>query len=167
LSKFDSDKGAIAGAYRFGAWYDRQPQERFEEETIANRHDQGYYLSFDQMFIKENKDSGDTQGLGAFTRYGYAEHGIADIKQFTSGGIQYQGLFENRDDDVIAAGIGYGTLPDNSEFTEDAETVYETYYNAQITKWLHVTPDLQYVHHPAEANATDAVVVGVRVQVTF
>jgi carbohydrate-selective porin OprB len=45
--------------------------------------------------------------------------------------------------------------------------VYEAYYNMQITKWLHVTPDIQYIRHPAEQDAADAVVVGLRAQMSF
>jgi porin len=166
LTKCDSDKGPLDGAYRFGAWYVNQPEEKFEEENV-NGEDSGFYMSFDQMLTKENKDANDSQGLASFARYGYADHGVTDVKQFISGGIQYQGLFEGRDDDVIAAAIGYGILPNNSEFTVDSETVYEAYYNAQITKWLYLTPDIQYIHHPAEADATDAVVIGARLQMFF
>jgi porin len=166
LSTLDSDNGPLAGAYRFGVWYDRLPKEMFEDEN-ANHEDNGFYMSFDQMVLKENRDADDSQGLGAFGRYGYADHGVTDVKQFISGGVQYAGLFEGRDDDIIALGIGYGILPNNGEFTVDSETVYEAYYNAQITKWLYVTPDIQYIHHPAEADATDALVIGARVQMFF
>jgi porin len=166
LPKFDSGNGPLDGAYRFGVWYDRLPKEILEDEN-ARREDTGFYLSFDQMLMNENKDANDSQGLGAFARYGYSNHASTDVKQFISGGVQYRGLFEGRDDDVIAAAIGYGILPDNGEFTKDSETVYEAYYNAQITKWLHLTPDIQYIHHPAEADATDALVIGARVLMFF
>jgi len=165
--QFESANGPLQGAYRIGVWYDPQSKERFESGNIK-RDDTGFYVSLDQTLIKENNAEDDTQGLGAFARYGYADKSVNEIARFISGGMQYQGLFEDRDDDVIAVGIGYGKVSDDSDPSVDAETVYEVYYNIQITKWLYLTPDVQYIQNPAGAgNPGDAIVVGLRAQMSF
>jgi porin len=48
------------------------------------------------------------------------------------------------------------------------ETVIEATYNAQITKCLHVQPDLQYIIRPdGTGDRGNAFVLGGRVSVTF
>lgn len=46
------------------------------------------------------------------------------------------------------------------------ELVVEAVYNAVLTPWLSVQPDLQYVVNPGgDAQLDDAVVVGLRVKI--
>jgi porin len=165
--EFQSSKGPLPGAYRVGFWYDPQKKERFIDQT-TKRDDNGLYLSFDQLLIRENTEPNDNQGLGLFGRYGYANGAVNTFTHFVSGGLSYQGLFEHREDDVLAAGLGYGTLTDKNGYETDSEIVYEAFYNAQVTKFLKVTPDIQYIHNPGGAgDVKDALVLGVRVQVIF
>ena len=80
------------------------------DSTNTHRDDVGFYLTCDQMLIKENSDSQDSQGLGAFLRYGYADSKRNDIADFWSIGFQYQGLIEGRDDDVLGVGFAKGVF---------------------------------------------------------
>ena len=51
---------------------------------------------------------------------------------------------------------------------KDNEEVLEVYYNAQITPWLNLSPSIQYISDPGGTNdAKDAVVFGLRAQITF
>ena len=44
----------------------------------------------------------------------------------------------------------------------------ETYYNIEITPWLHITPDLQVIVDPGGSDRHDvAVVYGLRAQINF
>ena len=46
------------------------------------------------------------------------------------------------------------------------EVVIETAYNAVLTEWLSVQPDLQYVMNPGgDAKFKNAIVVGLRVKI--
>ena len=84
--------------------------------------------------------------------------------------MQYQGLLEGRDDDVLGIGYSRGIFSDaaNSTYTANHEAVAEIYYNAQVTPWLQVGPDLQYIWNPGGSNSVkDAVVLGVRAQMSF
>lgn len=166
---FQSANGGLPGAYRVGVWYDPQPKARLDETRIY-RDDTGFYLSFDQMLSKENNDPDDTQGLGAFFRYGYASGRVNAVSNFFSGGIQYEGLFEGRDADVLGIGYAHGVLSDRSgsPFSEDFESVLEVYYAWKAAGWLTITPSVQYVTNPGGAGESkDAVVAGVRTLITF
>jgi porin len=165
----DSSKGPLQGAYRIGLWNDPQPKANSDSEK--NYHDDvGVYTTCDQMLAKENDNPQDSQGLGAFFRYGYADGKRNDLNQFWSAGVQYQGLFDGRDDDVLGAGFAHGTFSNaaSSTYTEDYESVIEVYYNAQITKWCSLSPSVQYVANPGGSSENrDAFIAGIRAQMTF
>lgn len=160
-----SPAGALAGAYRVGFWYDPQPKDRLDG-TGSRRDDIGLYVSCDQMLLRENRD--DEQGLGVFARWGMADADVNAIRQFVSVGAQYQGLIPGRHEDVLGLGVARGWLSDDADPRTDREIVLELYYNVQVAPWLSITPDVQYVCSPAgDAGAGDAMVVGVRIQVSF
>ena len=167
--RIDSANGRLQGAYRVGFWYDPQPKAH-SDTTKQYRDDAGFYISCDQLLVKENKDSEDTQGLGAFFRYGYAPDKTNDLADFYSFGFQYQGLFEGRDDDILGLGYAHGRFSDRADvtYTEDYESVAELYYSVPVTPWIVLTPSVQYVANPgANEDVRDAVVCGVRAMIAF
>ncbi len=167
--QMDSVNGPLQGTYRVGFWYDPQPKAH-SDTTKLYRDDNGFYISCDQMLTKENNDPEDTQGLGAFARYGYAPSKTNDLTNFYSFGVQYQGLFDGRDDDVLGLGYAHGCFSDKADitYTEDYESVAELYYSAQITPWMAISPSVQYVANTGgNEDVSDAVVCGVRAQITF
>jgi len=167
--QFGSANGPLQGAYRVGIWNDPQPKAN-SDRANADSDDVGIYLSFDQVLVKENADEEDTQGLGAFFRYGYAPSKRNDLTNFWSIGLQYQGLLDGRDDDVVGVGFAQGFYADSADATynNDYESVVEVYYNALVTPWLSISPNIQYVTNPGGVDGvSDAVVAGVRAQITF
>ena len=48
------------------------------------------------------------QGLGLFARWGWADDDAAELDCFWSVGLQYRGLIELRDDDVLGVGFASG-----------------------------------------------------------
>ncbi len=167
----DGPKGALAGNYRVGLWYDPQDKAYFSNANKTKRDDTGCYVSCDQLVYRENDESDDNQGLGVFGRYGWSgsETGPA-ITNFWSMGVQYEGLFEGRDEDVLGIGFAHGTFTDRDKvtFAQDYESVVELYYNARITSRLSAGPDIQYVKNPGGSqNAKDSFIIGVRAQMTF
>jgi porin len=168
-AEISSENGSLPGAYRVGLWND--PQPKANSDAVKNyRDDVGIYTSCDQMFHKENTDHQDTQGLGVFFRYGYAPSKTNDITNFLSFGFQYQGLFNGRDDDILGVAFARGFFCDSADaaYSDDYENAVELYYNAQLTEMFNVSPAVQYITNPGGGNASrDAVVLGVRVQMTF
>jgi len=165
--RWSSPNGPLQGAYRVGFWMDSGPVDRVDANG-AESDNMGLYLSMDQMFFKEIADADDSQGLGAFFRCGFADSDLNEIKASYSAGMQYQGLIPGRDDDVMAVGFATGALSAQGQHTHDNETVLETYYNIQLTPWLHLGPSLQIVFNPGgERNVRDAVILGFRCQMNF
>ncbi|MBA7629417.1 Porin B [subsurface metagenome] len=167
--QLDSAKGPLQGAYRVGFWADPRPKAH-SDTTNTYRNDVGFYLSFDQMLAKENSDPEDSQGLGTFFRYGYADSRKNDLTNFWSVGFQYQGLLEGRDDDVLGVGFAQGIFSDKASttYTNDYESVLELYYSVQVTPRLSLTPSIQYVTNPGgDRTTSDAIVLGVRLQMRF
>ena len=67
-------------------------------------------------------------------------------------------------------GFAYGIFSDSADttYTDDYENAFELYYNAQVAGGLNVSPSVQYITNPGGSKAvSDAVVLGVRVQMTF
>ncbi|MBN1391204.1 MAG: carbohydrate porin [Sedimentisphaerales bacterium] len=167
--QLDSAKGPLQGAYRLGLWYDPQPKAN-SDSANTSRDDVGFYVTCDQMLIKENDDPEDAQGIGAFFRYGHADSKRNDITDFWSFGFQYQGLFEGRDDDTLGLGFAQGFFSNHASltYTDDYESALELYYNARLTPWLNISPSIQYIANPGgNKSADDAVVLGVRTQMVF
>jgi len=169
----DSANGPMTGNYRVGLWIDGQDKARFSNENIY-RNDTGFYVSCDQMLCKETARAEDTQGLGAFCRYGYANSDLNEFGNFWSVGCQYQGLLDGRDNDVLALGFAQGIFSDRAGANEgngysgDCENALELYYSAQITPWLNLSPSAQYIANPGgNRQAKDAVICGLRAQMVF
>jgi len=166
VPRLPSRNGKLPGAYRIGLWYDPQPKDRFDGRGVK-RDDLSFYLSFDQMVLKENADEEDNQGLGFFARYGFADSDVNEINSFWSVGVQYQGALPTRDDDVLGFGVAQGRLTRAAGFTASHETAMELYYNAQVAPWLNITPSIQYIMNPGGERDDEAVVVGLRLQISF
>ncbi len=167
--QLSSADGPLQGAYRVGVWNDPQPKAN-SDASKNYRDDVGFYLSCDQVLRKESRDAEDTQGLGTFFRYGLADDRKNDISDFWSAGFQYQGLLDGRDNDVLGAGFAQGVFSNKASATyaADYESVFEAYYNVQVSPWWNVSPSVQYIANPGGAGAvSDAVVVGVRSQMAF
>jgi len=79
---------------------------------------------------------------------------------------------DSRPADRMGIGMWYNGLSDN--FTDLVEPVadlrdlwgVELYYNFEIEKWLHVTPDIQYIQNEWDDD-DNALVLGTRVVVDF
>jgi porin len=173
-----SPNGSLPGNYRFGFWYDPRVTNvfmntysgAFSQRTRGD--DVGFYTSMDQLVLKENADAKDKQGLGVFLRYGWNKRDINKISDFWSIGAQYQGLIPTRNNDVLAFGMNQSIL--SSQYRHelnpnaDRETVYELYYSIQITPWIFVTPDIQYITEPGGLSTVrDSLVGSIRVKINL
>ncbi|MDD5199898.1 MAG: carbohydrate porin [Terrimicrobiaceae bacterium] len=116
------------------------------------------------------------RGLGWFGRISFDPQDRNFVGFYFDTGLVYTGLIPGRDDDVIGVALGYADLTQGAaqtQFDEGArqagcEAVIEATYDAQITKWLHIQPDLQYIVRPdGNGDLGNALVLGGRVSVTF
>ena len=102
---------------------------------------------------------------------------VAIIPFQASGGIIYKGLLSGRPDDSVILGAAYGKFSRDfarsivltpQDQLADYEAVFELSYRIQLTKFFAVSPDLQWINHPAGTTEfKDALVAGLRINVTF
>jgi porin len=128
--------------------------------------------TFKTSIAKDNND----QGLGCFGRISFAPADRNFISFYFDTGLTYKGLIPSRDDDTLGVGFGYAQLSHGAQNTlsagdstpAGAEMVLELTYQTQLTHWLVVQPDLQYVIHPGgTSDPGNAFVIGARATVTF
>ncbi len=161
-----SPETELSSTYTLGLWYDPQPKS-YSGSDLEFRDDTGLYFNYDQKLLNENDD--DSQGLAMFFKYGYADKKKNDIHSYYSVGMQYQGLIDGRDDDVL--GIGYANLGltdlDGSDFHCHHEGIIETYYSLAICQQFTLSPDLQYIVNPDNGNLDNTLILGLRGQLNF
>jgi porin len=116
------------------------------------------------------------RGLGMFGRVSFAPTDRNFINFYFDTGLSYKGLIPTRDDDTLGIGFGYAQMSGGARNSlraqgstpGGAEMVAELTYQARVTRWLVVQPDLQYIIHPGGAtNVGNALVLGARAAVTF
>jgi len=116
------------------------------------------------------------QGLGWFGRIAFTKADRNFINFYFDAGLSYKGLIPGRDDDTLGLAFGYAQLSGGArnQVSESgmspigAEMVLEFTYQAQITNWLTIQPDLQYIINPGGAtDLQNTLVVGGRAAIVF
>ena len=86
--------------------------------------------------------------------WGVADEDTNPLNWSLAGGVGGRGLIPGREEDVFGIGYFYndlqqGDVVDRTLDLRSAEQGFEIFYEAQVTGWLHVTPDLQVNVSPA------------------
>lgn len=169
--------GGRGGRIGLGLWHHTGTFERFDGGAESGTT--GFYAVADQTLWRENPptntddgeeaDDSDTQGIGLYLQYGYADPDVSEIAHHVGTGLAWQGVVPGRDDDVLGLGVSHVLFSDNGAgFGHDAETAVELFYKLQLTPWASVKPDVQYVRHPGgDAGVDDALVFTVRAVIDF
>ncbi|HLB34462.1 MAG: hypothetical protein A3F67_05265 [Verrucomicrobia bacterium RIFCSPHIGHO2_12_FULL_41_10] len=128
-------------------------------------------------------------GLGIFGRAAFEPADRNLLSFYCDTGLNYKGLIPTRDKDTFGIALGYGQLSStlinaqqgsnnynaNGNIAQPIpgtglgyEMVLETTYVAQITPWLTIQPDLQYIIHPGGAQSlNNALILGIRTTLLF
>jgi porin len=191
INQEDGAKG-LPGTYKLGAWYNSNAFAN-QYDAVANadkspptyRGDWSIYAVMDQLVFRPagSKDG----GAGVFARAMGAPGDRNLVNVFLDGGITYQGAF-GRDNDIMGLGVGWARISNAAQAGDavlagsgfypirSSETVIEATYQAQITPWLQLQPDFQYVINPGGGilnpnqptkRIADAAIFGLRASVTF
>jgi len=116
------------------------------------------------------------QGLGFFGRVAFTPADRNFINFYFDAGLTYKGLIPTRDNDIVGIGFGYAQLSngarnllkDEGASPIGAEMVIEFTYQAAITPWLTIQPDLQYIVNPGgTSDQGNALVIGGRAAISF
>ncbi|OHB57889.1 MAG: hypothetical protein A2Y12_01580 [Planctomycetes bacterium GWF2_42_9] len=137
--------------------------------TFAEKESSWSFMyNMHQYIYSEKKD--ETQGFGLFARFGAADDKTNPLARFYSIGLGGKGMFNGRDNDTWGLGYFYMQLSDKlgrviqRDFGDSDG--YELFYNIEVTKWLHVTPDFQIIN-PSNKNVDTAYVAGIRTKIDF
>jgi porin len=161
----------LSGTYKLGGFYNT---DDFPADTTGHppHGDYGFYVIMDQNVWQAPGSPG--QGLQAFGRVSAAPGDRNQVEFYTDGGLDYTGLFPGRNQDVMGLGLSYTKLSNalrnaqGNPYPNHYEAIVELTYQAVMTPWLNVQPDLQYIFNPgALGTEPDALVVGLRFNMTF
>ena len=171
----------LPGNYKIGAWYDDHRFTRFSSvgqtgPEHGQRGNAGIFLLVDQMVYRAGAE-GSLQSLTPFASLLLSpDDDVSTMPVFVNGGLVAQGLWPGRDADRALFGVVYGRFSDRlaasqrrtGALPQDYELVLEWGYIIQVTPWLQVEPDVQYIVNPGGTGRTpDAVVLGFQLSVTF
>jgi porin len=165
------DDTGLPGSATFGGYYDSSDFDSVDDSDEQRDGNYGFYLLLDQMVYREggpDSAKGSNQGLTPWVAFTLAPVDRVNTIPFSaSGGLVYQGLIPGRDDDLTALAVYYGKFSDRLQ-DQSAETVVEANHRLQLTPWLYVTPDFQYVIRPnGQSDIDDAAVFGGEISVDF
>jgi porin len=130
-----------------------------------------FWYDFDQYLFTEPGDP--NQGWGVFGRFGWSPGEINPVASFYSLGVGGRGVIPTRDNDRF--GVAYYMLNLTNDLPSlmhaNAEQGVELFYNIEVTRWLHITPDLQVIINPGGDTGPGArdpsIVYGLRMQMNL
>lgn len=163
----------LEGNYRAYAWRNGQAPT-YNGDTASHR---GLGFNFDQRL-------GDYTIL--FGRYGKGWGEGHPFDQTLSLGAEFGGSYWNRGGDALGMALGANKVstdfrrdsanvdadgdgdPDFGFQASGAEKVMELYYRYRLNSQFEITPDFQYIHHPAGNGTAPSVrILGARAQLMF
>ncbi len=195
----------LARTYRLGVWYDSEQfaDVRFGGDGLRladpgsdgsqrlHRGNLGIYAVVDRMIWRSTKDP--NRSLSAFTRVMGTPFADRNLISFSANlGLVLRDPLPYHTDDSLGVGMGFARVsPQQGAADADiayfsgsynprrtSETFVEVTYQRQLTPWLQIQPDVQYVFNPGGGianpnSATDTsrvgneVVLGVRANVAL
>lgn len=159
--------GGRPGALTLGGWSVLAQRDSPEIEVLEPS-DLAFYASLDQAILA---DAAGEPKLGLFARIAVNER-LNDnpIVLNSEAGLNLFRPLPFRPDDVLGLGFGTTRFGDRIRrlLTElpPGETVLELTYQAQVTPWLMIQPDLQYFFSPA-ISRRDSLMLGLEVSATY
>jgi porin len=186
----------LPGTYKIGFWYDTGffPDQRFGTDglSLANPNSNGnpqmhkgnysIYGVIDQTVWQSAADS--SRNLNLFIRIMGAPGNQNLIDCSVNGGVTLSAPLPGRDNDQVGMDFGLGKVSgraadldrDEDITARGSEELIELTYQAQVTPWLTLQPDMQYVVNPGAGildpnnpihNLRNEFVAGVRASIIF
>jgi porin len=138
-------------------------------ETPAKGDDSWSLMySMHQYLYTEKED--ETQGFGLYGRLGTADDKTNPVANFYSAGVGGKGSIHGRDNDTWGVGYFYAQL--SHEFGRLIERNFddtqgiEVFYNIEVSKWMHITPDFQIIE-PSKNSIDTTYIAGLRAVIDF
>jgi porin len=161
-----NNPGRLPGRITFGGYYDTGNFDRLDGSGGTDKVLGTAYALVRQKLWEPELAS--DRGVNVWTAATVGgKQSIVPVPYFWSGGVVWAGPFRRLPDDVLAFGFANQffskSLPD-----QKVETVLEAAYSFNITTWLTITPDLQYIVSPSGMRSIDnAFLAGVLLYLTL
>ena len=136
-----------------------------------------YYVVVDQhleqLLGRASTPEGEvaSRGIDGFLQLGYTDDRLSPVDLHAGAGVVWNGyLFGRRADSLGLMGTYVhfgGAARAAGTFVDSYEFAWELFYRFQLTPWLYLRPDLQYIVHPGGAGNSDALVGTLRVELTL
>jgi len=176
---YTSSFNGMPGHYKVGAYYDTSDVGDVTNGKELDSGRYGFYALADQMFY--SFDGTSKRGLLALAQVSYSDPSTALFQGTWLAALIAQGPLAARPKDFIDLGYVRAVINDravqlkeeNPEYTDlsTGEGVLEAGYGAQITPWLLVHPNVQYVMNPGtfsyKTSIPNAWVFGLQTKITF
>jgi len=180
-----AESSGLLGTFKIGGWFDTASDP---DASSTQPWNYGFYFIADQMLYRVSEPvsppavgnngkqtaaaSPTNKGLGVFAHIGYVPGSSSFINFYVDGGLSYKGLIPTRDHDILGVAFAYGHLSTNAQDNEGRSTpgyeiVLEATYQMELTPWLSLQPDVQYVIHPSGTDIANALVLGAQATVSF
>ena len=202
----DMDRGdhqtGLPGTYKLGFWVDTAafPSQQYDSAGLSLadpasngipkmiRNNYSFYAVADQTIWRPAPEN--PRALSVFAR-AMGAPGDRNLINFSiNAGVNLKAPLPDRDDDTFGIGFGFTTVGGSVSALDrqaalvaggfypirSSEMFLEVTYQAQVTPWLQVQPDFQYIHRPGAGildpnnpsqRLQDEAVLGVRCSITF
>jgi porin len=132
----------------------------------------GAYASVEGLIAGRGSD----RRLSGWARIGATDPGSSRFGRYLGGGLVLSGPLPGRRHDAVGLAVGHATSCKSyrdAHRTEGArlegsETVVELTLRLRVADWLHLQPDVQWIHNPdTDPRQADVTALGLRVHLAF
>lgn len=158
------------GRVGFGGWQHTGEFDR-GDGSVQNGLD-GLYLVVDQVLWRPHEAAphANVRGLGAFLQYGWSDPDGTVFEQYCGAGGLWTGPLAQRPDDQLGCGLAWLRWREDpgGGIRGGGEVALEVFYRAQVTSWLSLLSDVQWIHDPGgRPELDDALVLTLRIEARF
>lgn len=182
--------GGPHGAYKIGGWYStaKRGDVYLDPDHLPAaasqsflQHDGSYggYVSLVADIGRRGND--EPQGLSLFFNATVADKRTSVVNRTVATGAVYTGPFAGRAKDQVGIAVAFNHLNGRvADYRREAlalgvdvaaagtdERALELFYGLQVSHFLQLRPDLQWIHRPGGADRPDALILGVRTSITL
>ena len=146
-----------------GIAYKDQDQAAIDPAKGTQESDWAFYANMNQWLYQNPENP--HEAIGVFGRVGITNGDVNIVQRHYSLGFSFDGIVPGRPKDVFGIVGWHNKFSDDlSGGLDDSSEGFEAYYRFQVTPWLQVSPDAQYLIDPGlDPDADDAVVLGLRI----
>jgi porin len=146
------------------------------DAVVSTLSGDGKSIASSKASVAAEAEEGPDQGLGWFGRIAFGPQDRNFVGFYVESGLVYTGAIPTRDEDQVGIGFAYAQLTNGARRTLElegsggvgAEMVLEFTYQLNLTKWLYIKPNAQFIINPGGTqDLGNAFVIGGRVSMNF